>query len=113
MKKVMLLTAAVVFTSVALFGCSDSGTKQEKQSKETASRKVQQSASAQDVAQKNLTQFEDLLKAARCYIQKGLDVKELYPLTAENAGCFDKSYGGYEKPAPNYNWTTQGGWLGM
>jgi outer membrane murein-binding lipoprotein Lpp len=113
MKKVMLLTAAVVFTSVALFGCSDSGTKQEKQSKETASRKVQQSASAQDVAQKNLTQFEDLLKAARCYIQKGLDVKELYPLTAENAGCLDKSYGGYEKPAPNYNWTTQGGWLGI
>ena len=76
---------------MVLFGCSDSGTKQEKQSKETASKKVQQSASAQDVAQKNLTQFEDLLKAARCYIQKGLDVKELYPLTAENAGCLDKS----------------------
>ena len=113
MKKVMLLTAVVVFTSMVLFGCSDSSTKQEKQSKETASRKVQQSASAQDVAQKNLTQFEDLLKAARCYIQKGLDVKELYPLTAENAGCLDKSYGGYEKPAPNYNWTTQGGWLGI
>jgi hypothetical protein len=37
-------------------------------------------------------------------------VKELYPLTAENAGCLDKGYGGYERPAPNYNWTTQGGW---
>ena len=77
MKKAMLLTAVVVFTSMVLFGCSDSGTKQEKQSKETASRKVKQSASAQDVAQKNLTQFEDLLKAARCYIQKGLDVRAL------------------------------------
>jgi hypothetical protein len=98
---------------MVLFGCSDSGTKQEKQSKETVSRKVQQSASAQDVAQKNLTQFEDLLKAARCYIQKRLDVKELYPLTAENAGCLDKSYDGYKNPLQTITGLTQGGWLGI
>ena len=113
MKKGMLWVVAAVGMAMAMVGCSDSGTKQEAQSKEAASAKVQQSAPAQDMAQKNLTQFADLLKAARCYIQKGLDVKELYPLTAENAGCLDKGYGGYERPAPNYNWTTQGGWLGI
>jgi FkbM family methyltransferase len=67
----------------------------------------------QNVIEKKLVQFNDLLAAAKCYIAKGLDLKELYPLSAENEGCLDKSYGGYEKPAPNYNWTTQGGWLGI
>ena len=70
-------------------------------------------STTQNVIEKKLVQFNDLLAAAKCYIAKGLDLKELYPLSAENEGCLDKSYGGYEKPAPNYNWTAQGGWLGM
>jgi|GEM_PF-1569809 len=67
----------------------------------------------QDIIEKKMVQFDDLLSAAKCYIAKGLDLEELYPLSAENEGCLDKSYGGYEKPAPNYNWTAQGGWLGL
>jgi hypothetical protein len=63
--------------------------------------------------QKNVNQFSDLLNAAKCYMDKGLDLNNLYPLTAEKASCLDKSYGGFEKPARNFNWTEEGGWLGI
>ncbi|UKL13846.1 hypothetical protein [Dissulfurimicrobium hydrothermale] len=108
-----LVVGMVVVAMFALSGCGDSG--QKKEAQEKASSKVQPAgvSQPQDVVKKNLTQFEDLLKATKCYIDKGLDVKELYPLTAESADCLDKGYGGYERPAPNYNWTHQDGWLGM
>jgi hypothetical protein len=49
MKKGMLWVVAAVCMAMAMVGCSDSGTKQEAQSKEAASAKVQQSAPAQDM----------------------------------------------------------------
>jgi len=112
-QKIIFWVVAIVCTMMALFGCSDNRSKKETQSKEAISTKAQQTTVTQEVIKKNLTQFADLLNAAKCYLHKGLDIKELYPLSAENAGCLDKNYGGYKRPAPNHNWTAQGGWLGM
>ena len=66
-----------------------------------------------NVIDENLKQFDDLLGAAKAYIMNGLDIAELYPLSLEKTGFLSDSYGGYEKPAPNYNWTAKGGWVGM
>jgi len=63
--------------------------------------------------EKNLKQFDDLLGAVKAYIMNGLDIADLYPLSLEKTGFLSGSYGGYEKPAPNYNWTDKGGWAGM
>ncbi|MHB8370219.1 MAG: glycosyltransferase family protein [Leptospirales bacterium] len=60
----------------------------------------------------NMNQFEDLLKATKCYLREKVRSTHLTPLAAEKIGCLDLNYGGYQPDAPNSNWTQFGGWAG-
>lgn len=56
-------------------------------------------------------QFNALIAAQLCYV-KNHDQPSLTPYNAEKAGCLSRNYGGFKSPAPNDNWTKNGGWLG-
>lgn len=59
------------------------------------------------------SEFASLYKASKCYFKKDSDYINMSPFTAEQNGCLNKLYGGYSKPNLNWNWTKQGGWLGL
>lgn len=72
--------------------------------KDTTATRMEQTAA--------LAQFRALKRAGACYLRKGSPLTTLTPLTAEGAGCLDRTYGALPMHVTNNNWTPESGWLG-
>ncbi|WP_156915916.1 hypothetical protein [Desulfatirhabdium butyrativorans] len=64
------------------------------------------------VVDKLVPMIDNIDSAIQQYLNSGHPLADLYPVALENLGLMDKSWGGFPRNAPNYNWTQNGFWVG-